>query len=439
MLVLLPFSLHGQDKIFTVGGFVRGGVYFSTGDYQYDVNAAFADAALTLTATDSRRYKGYADIRMRSGQQFGRNTSSVTLREAWGMYYNGFMSITAGKKIIKWGKTDIFTPLSRFCPADMTYRSPDFEDTELGNLVGEVAFIPASFFKLTAVAAPFWNPTILITRPMTLPSNIALTIPEGLKTGNGYYSYGIRGDFTLRGIDAGIQFYHGPDLLPGLLLAGADYTDPFNPQISITGAPFIINNAGIDFETVLSPFVIRGAFDYNRPSEDKAGNEEIPFPQVEWVAGFDWTPGSVRITAEYSGKKVIDFYESPYDPVIGTQPDLAELSILFSTPGFDPVEFTRLQTEAFNRLYNNQMQEYYHSAGLRFEADMLYGRVVPAVTAIYNFTSRDLLFMPALRFKPADGVTLSAGLEYYSGRKGGLYDLIDNFMNAAFCSLKIEF
>ena len=54
------------------------------------------------------------------------------------------------------------------------------------------------------------------------------------------------------------------------------------------------------------------------PAEEKEGNEEIPFSQVEWVAGFDWTPGALRITAEYSGKKVLDFYEAPYDPIIGT-------------------------------------------------------------------------------------------------------------------------
>jgi len=264
-------------------------------------------------------------------------------------------------------------------------------------------------------------------------------MPEGLRTGNDYYSWGVRGDFTLRGLDAGLQYYHGPDLFPGMALTGADYTNPLNPQISITGVPYIINNMGLDFETVVSPFVIRGTLAYNRPVEGKQGNEEVPFPQLEWVAGFDWTPGAVRLTAEYSGKKVFDFYESPYDPIIGTEPDMAKLAQLFNTPGFDPVEFTRLQTEAFNRLYNNQMYEYYHAAGLRFESDLLYGRLIPSITGVYNFTSHDLLFMPVLKYKPADGVTLSGGLEFYSGRKGGLYDIIDDFMNAAFISLKIEF
>ncbi|MEZ4998554.1 MAG: hypothetical protein R2758_14190 [Bacteroidales bacterium] len=98
----------------------------------------------------------------------------------------------------------------------------------------------------------------------------------------------------------------------------------------------------------------------------------MPFRQFEWVAGFDWTPGALRLTAEYSGKKVLDFYESPYDPILGYRTRYAATAELFNTPGFDPVEFTRLQIEASNRLYNNQLHEYYHSAGLRMEADLLY-------------------------------------------------------------------
>jgi hypothetical protein len=439
ILFLIPLSLFSQEKVLTTGGFIRGGIYFSTGDYEHDVNAAFGDAALTLTASDNLSFKGFADLRVRMGQQFGENVNSVLLREAWGMYYNKFMSISAGKKIIKWGKTDIFTPLSKFNPVDYTLRSPDFEDAELGNLLGEITITPAPFFKLSAVATPFWNPSILIIKPVPIPSNMQVELPEGLKTGNGFYSYGLRSDFMFRGFDAGLQYYHGPDLMPGLTLVSADFTNPLQPAINIKGVPYIVSNAGFDFETVISPIVFRGTLSYNHPVKAKEGNEEIPFPQVEWVAGLDWTPGALRVTAEYSGKKVLDFYKAPYGPLIGTEPDMAKLMELFNTPGFDPVEFTRLQTEAFNRLYNNQIYQYYHAAGLRTEVELFYGKLIPSVTAVYNFTSKDLLLRPAVEYKPADGVTLSIGYEHYSGTKGGLYDIIDDFMKAAFFSIMIDF
>ena len=439
VLFFIPLSLFPQEKTFTPGGFIRGGVYLSTGDYEHDVNAAFGDAALTLTATDNLSFKGFADVRVRLGQQFGENVNSLTLREAWGMYYNKFMSISAGQKIIKWGKTDMFTPLSRFNPIDYTLRSPDFEDAELGNLLGEITFTPAPFFKFSAVATPFWNPSILIIKPIPLPPNMQVELPEGLKTEDGYHSYGFRGDFSLRGFDAGLQWYHGPDLMPGLSMVSADYTNPLEPAIAVRGVPYIINSAGLDIETVVSPFVLRGTVAYTNPAEEKEGNEEIPFSQVEWVAGLDWTPGALRVTAEYSGKKVLDFYEAPYDPLIGTELDMAGLMELFSTPGFDPVEFTRLQIEAFNRLYNNQIYEYYHSAGLRFEVEMFYGRLIPSLTTVYNFTSKDFMLRPAVKFKPADGVTLSVGYEHYTGTEGGLYDIIDDFMEAAYFSIRVDF
>ena len=109
------------------------------------------------------------------------------------------------------------------------------------------------------------------------------------------------------------------------------------------------------------------------------------------------------------------------------------------TPGFDPVEYARLQTEAINRLYNYQMKEYYHSAGAKLEAEFLYGKLIPSVSAVYNFTSEDLLILPAIKYKPSDGVTIAAGLEYYSGPEGSLYDIIDSFMNSVFFSLRIDF
>lgn len=46
---------------------------------------------------------------------------------------------------------------------------------------------------------------------------------------------------------------------------------------------------------------------------------------------------------------------------------------------------------------------------------------------------------PALRYKPSDGVTLSAGYEHYSGTSGGMYDIVDDFMKAAYFAIRIDF
>jgi len=432
-------GLFSQQNTFAPGGFIRSGLYYSTGGYDHDINAIFGDAALTIDISDNINFRGFADLRVRMGQQFGENVNGFNVREAWGSYYNNYFSISLGKKIIKWGKTDFFTPLSKFNPVDYSFRSPEREDSDLGNLMAEFTVTPASFIKISAVVSPLWNPSILMTRPLKLPDNIRIELPEELMSANGYNSFGLRSDFVLKGLDAGIQYFHGPDLMPGLTLVSADFTNPMNPEIVMLGVPYLINSAGVDFESSVSSFILRGTLAYSKPVKTKGGNEEVPFPQAEWVAGIDWTPGVFRIAVEYSGKKVFDYYQAPYNPLIGTEPDYAALAALFSTPGFDPVEFARLQTEAFNRLYNNQLKEYYHSIGLRIEAETFYGKLIPSLTGIYNFTSRDLVVLPSIKYKPAGAVTLSAGIEYYSGRKGGMYAIIDDFMNTAFVSLRIDF
>lgn len=41
--------------------------------------------------------------------------------------------------------------------------------------------------------------------------------------------------------------------------------------------------------------------------------------------------------------------------------------------------------------------------------------------------------------KPADGITITAGAEFYSGRSGSLYDIVDGFMNSIYVALKADF
>jgi hypothetical protein len=436
---VISVSLRAQDKSLITGGFFRAGLFLSTGVYEHDVNALSGDASFTLTASDDISYKGFADVRIRAGQQYGESINLFMLKETWITYHNDLFSISAGKKIVKWGKTDFFTPLSKFNPSDLSLRTPDREDSDLGNYLAELTISPASFIRFSIVASPLWNPSILMTRPMELPPFISLELPEGLWPGNGYYSFGARADMRFSNIDAGLQFYRGPDMMPGLSLVSLDLSNPVMPEAIIKGVPYIISSGGSDFEAALSRVVIRGAFSWSKPFKEKKNNEEIPFPQTEWVAGADFSPGSFQITVEYHGKNIHNYYKSQYEPLIGRDLNMAELAGLFSDPLAQLPEFFRLQTEAFNRLLNNQLKKSYHSAGLRIEYETLYGKLIPSITAMYNISSRDFLVMPVVRYKPADGLTLSGGIEHYSGSAGGLYDIIDDFMNSVFFSLRIDF
>jgi hypothetical protein len=76
---------------------------------------------------------------------------------------------------------------------------------------------------------------------------------------------------------------------------------------------------------------------------------------------------------------------------------------------------------------------------IRIETDVFYDKLTPSFFTMYNFTSRDLLCIPEIKFKPSDGLTVTAGGEYYCGRKGSLYDIVDNFMNSVYMALRVDF
>ena len=120
---------------------------------------------------------------------------------------------------------------------------------------------------------------------------------------------------------------------------------------------------GLDFELAAGSVGIRGEASWSVPYLSHETYEYVPFPEIRWVTGLDWSSGIWRFTAEYSGKVILDFTPSAVDPVFGTEPDYAELSELFQIPGFDPEDYVRQQVAAFNRFYNYQLEKYYHSGG----------------------------------------------------------------------------
>jgi hypothetical protein len=73
------------------------------------------------------------------------------------------------------------------------------------------------------------------------------------------------------------------------------------------------------------------------------------------------------------------------------------------------------------------------------EAELGFSRYMPSLLAMYNITSGDLLIIPEVRIRPLDGFTITAGAEIYSGKKGSLYDLVDDFMNGAYMSVRFDF
>jgi hypothetical protein len=265
---------------------------------------------------------------------------------------------------------------------------------------------------------------------------------SSLITGEELYSYGVKADLHFRGIDIGTSWFQGYDPMPGTALTS--FSIDLSGLVPVTSTvldmkPFRIKMAGVDFETSAGPIGLRGEAAWTVPELSYLSYEFVPLEEIKWVAGADFSAGNWRFTAEYSGKTLPHFTPAMAESILGTETDLQKLAEMLAIPGFDLNEYVRNQVGAFNRLYNYQMEKNSHSGGIRIEADLVYGRILPSVFTLYNFTSGDLLVIPELRIKPADGLTITAGAEIYSGKKGSLFDIVDGFMTSIYIGIKADF
>ncbi len=428
-----------------LSGFIKNNTFFdlerNSGKTLF--SALNAVAGISLDKSIKGKFRGFAEVRYSYGAQFNEALSPVVVREVFTDFnLTPSVILSAGQKIIKWGTADFTSLNSKINPVNYIARSPDREDADLGNIVASASWFAGSFFDLEAVLVPFYRPSTLLIDPVPIPQGVEIEQLKPVITDQKLTGYGFRAGFHPKGIDIGLSWFDGYDPMPGIKLSSAalDLSGPL-PAVSVKlkVTPYKTRCAAIDFETTAGAFGIRGEAAWSRPYNISPENEYIPLEEVRWVAGSDYNPGNWRIIVEYSGKYLPDFIPLSALPLIGTEPDYEQLALLLQQPGFDFPGYLKQQTSAFNRLYNYQMHRIYHSTGIRIEHELAWGRVIPSLFAMYNLTSRDLLMIPEIKFRPFDGLTVTAGAEIYSGKEGSLYRLINDFMESIYMGIRINF
>ncbi len=438
------YSSLKENKTDLIHGFIRGGLYSwrDKSDNVPQVTSAFSDLGIRLETGDRLIFKAFADVRFRYGSEFFEPVNKLDIREAFIRVNGKRWNLTLGQNIIKWGRCDFTNPISKLSPQNMISRSPDREDMDMGNLLANINWYPQKNINLEAVIIPFYRSSTLVIDPVPVPDYVTINQIGPLITDKKMFSMAFKADFRFSAIDWSISWFDGYDPMPGIRLTkfNIDFSGPVPvPITELTIKPYRNRVLGVDFETTAGKFGFRGEAAWSVPVLAYRTNEYVPMPDIRWAVGFDYTTGLWRFTGEYSGKYITDFVRTPVEPLIGTPPDYSKLAELLAIPGFDFEDYIQQQVGAFNRLYNYQLERYYHTAGLRTEADLLYGKLLPSVFTMYNFTSRDLLIIPEIKLKPADGLTITAGAEIYCGPSGSLYDLISDFMNGVYVSLRVDF
>jgi len=424
-------------------GFTRTGFYgnLKSGSGPF-VSSTFSDFGFKGEGDDGAHFKAYADLRFRYGTEFREQVSAFSIREAYINISGKKWALDAGQQILKWGRADFTNPTSRFSPVNYISRSSDQEDMDLGNLLLRWRLYPSRYFTLEAVAAPLYRSSVLLTSPLELPSYVKLDGIDSLVSGHDAFSYGLKGDLHFGEIDMSLSWFDGFNPMPGIALTAfnLDMSGPVPvPYTRLSARQYRIRNIGFDFETALGNSTIRGEAAYTIPDRSYKIYEYIPMKELNWVLGYDRTFGDWRITGEYSGKFIPGFTGTTVDPIFGQETDISKLISLMSAPGFDLREYTRQEVGSFNRLCNYQLRRAYHSLTMRVEADLFYSRLNMSLMTRYNIVSRDLLLMPELSYKPSDGLTIKAGADFYSGTKGSVYDIIDDFMNCIKIGVRVDF
>ncbi|HLN19494.1 MAG TPA: hypothetical protein VK213_00285 [Bacteroidales bacterium] len=440
--LLIIFYKPATGQVLKINGFVRTGAYtgFNKETDKIYVSSAFADMFLK-TEVSGNSFKAYSQLQFRYGTEFLATVNDLRLREGYITFSGKKFDISTGQRIVKWGRADFNNPTSKITPRNLLLRAPDREEMNIGNLLAELNYFPDERIKLQIVAIPLYRSSILIIDPVPLPSYVNVDLINGLIAENSF-SLGIRSDFYLSGFDVGISFFNGLDPMPGLAMNEFEINiiQGFPvPHIGILSKPYSTRVVGLDFEASSGSFGFRGEAAWSKPANVAGNSEYIPLPSIDLVAGSDWSEGAWKLSAEYYGRYNYDFVPNEAQSLIGSEPDIQLLGQLMATPGFDPGEYVREQIGSFNRLYNYQQKSNYHTFSVRIEREFSYGTITPSILSMYNIISGDLLVIPEVRYKPADGFTIAAGAEYYHGPAGSLYRITDDFMNSVYVSFRADF
>ncbi|MFO7756442.1 MAG: hypothetical protein R6V34_10705 [Bacteroidales bacterium] len=428
-----PDAASGDS--YRLGGFIRSGLYINRPSGTTGIPVSFADLNLNIEAGNGRTYKAFADFRYRYASEYGEIINSPVLREAWAAWYTPHTELIAGKQIVKWSRMDFFRLQDNITPRNDLYRSFDPADRDMSNIAVKLKINPVDRISVQALLTPRYRPSVLYTGFMDLPDIIEIN--EHYMQSDSKLSYGLRTEFFLRGFTAGLSYFQGWNPLPGLSLDTISTEEGSTaPNIVLLKKPFKTGVLAADMEFVLGNSIIRTEAAWSDPQKDYRHQKHVMLPELKWAAGFEHFFGDLQLILEYSGKYLIDYEKPAFDPAL---PDESSFAAIGALPPEQLYEYTSLQISSFNRLYNYQLDEYSHYAGLSLSYEKGYATVKPSLNILYNITAAEYMINPVIKIKPSDNIELVAGAEIYGGTDNSLFDMISERLNSIYTGLRIDF
>jgi len=433
----------GPDFL-SIGGFIRSAVYLAetTEKEELYAQSAFAQASLQLKAKAGSGFSAFSDLRFRYGSEWQESIAEIDLREAYVDLHSGPLGFRLGKQISPWGKGSVFNPVNKLTPMDPTARSPEADDMNLGIWALQGSLNLGAYLKLAATWNPLYQPGKLLIDPIPMPEYVHFLEPDypGVHLDDG--NYGIRLDLRSPALDAALYWFDGYHNWPGIAFDSfiMDTVSMEPVALNLYEKAYRIMMAGLDFSLPLGSWILTAEGAWFQAKEAHEGVGYLPFPEISYAAEIEKSFSWLTLIAGYYGKYIMDFVPAQGKP--GLSAEQEQIIPLLEGGTLSPELLNGAigeQITAFNRLYNYQLEEFYHTGFLVLRGDFFHQVLEIEVPLIYNISTEEWNTQPAISWMPADGIRVKAGFSGFWGGKNSLYDLVGPILNAGFVAMTLTF
>jgi len=414
-----------QDKTtvnadtYELNGYIRGDLFVGRNPDldEAETKSGYAETSLRLRVRKGALGDGFADIRFRKGSEFGESIEELELREAYINTYLGRFDLCIGQQIIVWGRADGFNPTDNISPKNMLVRSPNEDDRRQSSFLFR-SFYNLQSFRLEAIWAPFFEPSVLPVDIMDFQPGITFTEPDYPDENLENSAIALKLNIEKPSFDGSLSYFNGSNPNPGM-----DIGSSTDGGIAVMPRAYRMHVFGADFSTTLSgDYGLRGEFAYRKPHDDCEDNIYIPNPDLQYTLGIDRQMGAdFSVIVQYIGRYVFDYTE-----------------LTVPSPN-DSLAMPHYQIVLKNRMIASQQEEISHSISFRPAWTLLHETLDIEILGLYNITTEEFLMRPKTSYDIADDLTVTIGGEIYIGPDDTLYDSIGEQLGGIFIELKTSF
>jgi hypothetical protein len=211
--------------------------------------------------------------------------------------------------------------------------------------------------------------------------------------------------------------------------------------LNILEKAYRIRMAGVDFSIPVGSWIFTAEGAWFEATANHNSAEYLPFPELSYTAEIEKSGSWLTAIAGYYGKYIIDYSPALAEPNLSAEQEqflpLIQGGVNITSELVDAM--VQEQISAFNRLYNYQLEEFYHSTFLVLKGDFLHNSLELSVPLIYNITTEEWVAQPSISWMPADGLRVQAGFNGMWGGANSLFDLVGPVLNAAYLSMTLTF